>query len=107
MTTVSSAASLPGSAPSSPFCSTAPGRRQWPSSSATRRSYWQPIPGSEPSWWRESSLIPNAIDELLRFEPPSPVQGRWTTQPVEMQGTTLPEGSKVLLLTGSAGSRRA
>ena len=51
----------------------------------------------------DSTLIPNAIEELLRFEPPSPIQGRWTTRPVEVQGTVLPEGAKVLLLTGSAG----
>jgi cytochrome P450 len=47
--------------------------------------------------------IPNAIEELLRYEAPSPVQGRWTTRPVTLHGTTIPEGSKVLLLTGSAG----
>lgn len=51
----------------------------------------------------DASLVPNAIEELLRFEAPSPVQGRWTTEPVELHGTTVPAGSKVLLLTGSAG----
>ena len=60
-------------------------------------------PGQRAELVSDSTLIPNAIEELLRFEPPSPVQGRWTTRSVEMQGTTLPEGSKVLLLTGSAG----
>jgi cytochrome P450 len=49
------------------------------------------------------ALIPNAVEELLRFEAPSPVQGRWTTRPVEMHGMTVPAGSKVLLITGSAG----
>jgi len=48
-------------------------------------------------------VIPNAIEELLRFEAPSPVQGRWTLRDVDLHGTTVPEGSKVLLLTGSAG----
>lgn len=51
----------------------------------------------------DSSLIPNAVDELLRYEAPSPVQGRWTSEPVELHGTVVPAGSKVLLLTGSAG----
>jgi cytochrome P450 len=51
----------------------------------------------------DSTLIPAAVEELLRFEPPSPVQGRWVTRSVEVRGTTLAEGSKVLLLTGSAG----
>jgi len=49
------------------------------------------------------SLIPNAIEELLRYEAPSPVQGRWTTSDVTVAGTTIPMDSKVLLLTGSAG----
>jgi cytochrome P450 len=44
-----------------------------------------------------------AVEELLRFEPPSPVQGRWTTRAVELHDVTIPAGSKVLLLTGSAG----
>lgn len=51
----------------------------------------------------ERELVPNAVEELLRYEAPSPVQGRWTTAPVEIHGTAIPEGSKVLLLTGSAG----
>lgn len=45
----------------------------------------------------------NAVEELLRFEAPSPVQGRWTKRESTFHGTTIPEGSKVLLLTGSAG----
>jgi cytochrome P450 len=49
------------------------------------------------------ALIPNAIEELLRYEAPSPVQGRWTTTAVSRHGVEIPEGSKVLLLTGSAG----
>jgi cytochrome P450 len=51
----------------------------------------------------QSDLIPNAVEELLRFEPPSPVQGRWTTRSVSLHGSTIPESSRVLLLTGSAG----
>jgi cytochrome P450 len=48
-------------------------------------------------------IIPNAVEEVLRYEPPSPVNGRWTTRDVVLHGTTIPAGSKVLLLTGSAG----
>jgi cytochrome P450 len=51
----------------------------------------------------DPSLIPNAVEELLRYEAPSPVQGRWTTAEVTVAGTTIPVDSKVLLLTGSAG----
>ena len=51
----------------------------------------------------DRALIPNAIEELLRYEAPSPVQGRWLTRDVERHGTTIPADSKVLLITGSAG----
>ena len=50
----------------------------------------------------DPSLVPNAIEELLRYEAPSPVNGRWLTQPVTVQGVTIPAESKVLLLNGSA-----
>jgi cytochrome P450 len=49
------------------------------------------------------SLIPGAVEELLRYEPPSPVNARWTTRPVELHGEKIPAGSKVVLLTGAAG----
>ncbi len=51
----------------------------------------------------DPSLIPNAVEELLRYESPSPVQGRWLTEAVTLHGQTIPADSKVLLLTGSAG----
>jgi cytochrome P450 len=51
---------------------------------------------------RDRSLIPNAIEELLRFESPSPVQARYVTQDVEHYGRSVPAGSIMLLLTASA-----
>jgi len=51
----------------------------------------------------DPSLLPNAVEELLRYEAPSPVQGRWITEDTELHGQVLEPGSKVLLLTGSAG----
>jgi cytochrome P450 len=51
----------------------------------------------------DPSLVPNAVEELLRYEGPSPVQGRWTKQPATLHGVTIPAGAKVLLLTSSAG----
>ncbi len=50
----------------------------------------------------DRSLIPGAIEELLRYEPPSPVQGRLVTHDVEHHGQTIPEGSAILLLNASA-----
>jgi len=50
----------------------------------------------------DRSLIPGAIEEILRYEAPSPVQARFVTRDVELYGTTVPEGSVMLLLTASA-----
>jgi cytochrome P450 len=50
----------------------------------------------------DRSLVPNAIEEILRFEAPSPVQARYVTRDVELHGTRVAEGSSVLLLNGSA-----
>jgi cytochrome P450 len=47
--------------------------------------------------------IPGAIEEVLRYEAPSAVQGRTSTRDLEFHSTRIPAGSKVLLLTGSAG----
>jgi cytochrome P450 len=49
----------------------------------------------------DRSLVPRAIEELLRFEPPSPVQGRHVTSDVEHHGQVVPEGSAMLLLNAS------
>jgi len=50
----------------------------------------------------DRSLVPNAIEEILRFEAPSPVQARSVMRDVEHHGTRVPEGSVLLLLNGSA-----
>jgi cytochrome P450 len=47
-------------------------------------------------------LIPNAIEELLRYEAPSPVQARYITRDVEHYGQTINKGSIMLLLNASA-----
>jgi cytochrome P450 len=49
----------------------------------------------------DRSLIPNAIEELLRYEAPSPVQARCVTKDVEHHGQSIPKGSTMLLLNGS------
>jgi cytochrome P450 len=48
-------------------------------------------------------FIPNCVEELLRYEAPSPVQSRWCTADVDVYGQTLPARSKVVMITGSAG----
>jgi len=59
-------------------------------------------PGERERLVNDRSLIPGAIEEILRYEAPSPVQARFVTRDVELYGTTVPEGSVMLLLTASA-----
>jgi Cytochrome P450 len=49
----------------------------------------------------DRSLVPEAIDEVLRYESPSPVQARYVTRDVEHYGEVVPEGSVIVLLTAS------
>jgi cytochrome P450 len=50
----------------------------------------------------DPSLIPGAVEETLRFEPPSPVQARYVARDVEHYGQTITEGSYMLLINASA-----
>jgi cytochrome P450 len=50
----------------------------------------------------DPSLVPNAIEELLRFEPPGPHVARSVLRDVELHGRTIPAGSALLCLVGSA-----
>lgn len=47
------------------------------------------------------SLIPNAVEEILRFEPPAPQVARYVARNVDVLGRTVPEGSVMLFLIGS------
>jgi cytochrome P450 len=48
------------------------------------------------------SLVPNAIEELLRLEPPGPFMCRYVTRDVEILDTTVPEGSVMMTVMASA-----
>ena len=50
----------------------------------------------------EPELVPQAIEESLRFEAPSPVQARYVAEDLECHGQTVPAGSAMLLINGSA-----
>jgi len=50
----------------------------------------------------DRSLIPNAVEEILRYEPPAPHVARYQTGDVEHHGATVPEGSVMLFLVGAA-----
>jgi cytochrome P450 len=50
----------------------------------------------------DRSLIPGAIEEILRYEPPAPHVGRYVEVDAEFHGQTVPEGSAILFLVGAA-----
>ncbi len=49
----------------------------------------------------DRSLIPNAVEEILRFEPPALQACRYVTRDVEFHGHTVPEGSALMMLMAS------
>lgn len=51
---------------------------------------------------RNPSLIPAAIEELLRYEPPAPHVARYVTRDIEYYGQTVPAGSAMMMLIGAA-----
>ena len=48
------------------------------------------------------ALIPHAIEELLRYEPPAPHTARYVTRDVTFHGRIVPEGSVMMMLIGAA-----
>jgi cytochrome P450 len=50
----------------------------------------------------DRELVPNVVEEVLRFEPPAPHVGRYVAADAEFQGQTVPAGSAILLLVGAA-----
>ncbi|MDX6745124.1 cytochrome P450 [Actinocorallia sp. A-T 12471] len=59
-------------------------------------------PGQRRALVADPALIPNAIEELLRFEPPAQHMARYVTRDVELHGRTVPEGSVMMFLVASA-----
>jgi cytochrome P450 len=50
----------------------------------------------------DQSLIPNAIEELLRYESPAPHVARYVSREVAIHGRTVPADSAMMFLIGSA-----
>ncbi|MET8474270.1 cytochrome P450 [Streptomyces sp. NPDC006422] len=50
----------------------------------------------------DHSLVPTAVEELMRYDTPLQLFERWVLDEIEVAGTTLPVGSEVALLFGSA-----
>ena len=50
----------------------------------------------------DRSLLPNAVEELLRFDTPLQMFERWVLEPFEIHGVQIPRGAELGLLFGSA-----
>ncbi|MEU9480369.1 cytochrome P450 [Streptomyces sp. NPDC048191] len=50
---------------------------------------------------REPELMPRAVEELLRFEPPVHMRERIPHADIDVAGTTIPRGTSVILVLGS------
>ena len=58
-------------------------------------------PDQRAELWGDPSLVPDALEEILRYEAPSPVQGRRVMKEVEVHGQVVPAGANMLLINGS------
>lgn len=63
--------------------------------------FWQ-----HPDQWQavvdDHDKIPRAVEEILRYLPPSQYQGRYCVEERQLDGGTVPAGYPVLLITGAA-----
>ncbi|MEG8276529.1 cytochrome P450 [Streptomyces sp. AHA2] len=50
----------------------------------------------------DHSLVPTAVEELMRYDTPLQLFERWVLDDVEIAGTTIPRGAEIALLFGSA-----
>jgi cytochrome P450 len=61
---------------------------------------------ANPGEWRklhdDPTKIPGAVEEILRYLPPSQYQGRFSVRESTYGGVTIPEGFPTILVTGSA-----
>jgi len=58
--------------------------------------------GSMTALDEERTLLPGAMEEMLRLRPPAESHARTTTREVSLHGITIPEGARVQLLWGAA-----
>ena len=59
-------------------------------------------PGQLAELAADPALVPGAVEEVLRLEPPGPALGRYVTRDVELYGRTVPAGSAMMMLLGAA-----
>jgi unspecific monooxygenase len=50
----------------------------------------------------DHSLIPSAVEELMRYDTPLQLFERWVLDEIEIDGTTVPRGAEIAMLFGAA-----
>ncbi|MEU6802631.1 cytochrome P450 [Streptomyces neyagawaensis] len=50
----------------------------------------------------DHSLVPTAVEELMRYDTPLQLFERWVLDDIEIDGTTVPRGAEIAMLFGSA-----
>lgn len=71
---------------------------------ATVNGWWALFrnPGQLAALRADHSLVPSAIEELMRYDTPLQLFERWVLDEVEIDGTTIPRGAEIAMLFGSA-----
>ncbi|MET9904282.1 cytochrome P450 [Streptomyces sp. NPDC006446] len=59
-------------------------------------------PGQLAALRADHSLIPTAVEELMRYDTPLQLFERWVLDDIEIDGTTVPRGAEIAMLFGSA-----
>ncbi|MFC9843917.1 cytochrome P450 [Streptomyces sp. NPDC060223] len=71
---------------------------------ATVNGWWALFrnPGQLAALRGDHSLVPTAVEELMRYDTPLQLFERWVLDDIEIDGTTIPRGSEIAMLFGSA-----
>ncbi|NEY34673.1 cytochrome P450 [Streptomyces sp. PRKS01-65] len=71
---------------------------------ATVNGWWALLrhPGQLAALRADHSLVPTAVEELLRYDTPLQLFERWVLEDIEIGGTVIPRGAELALLFGSA-----
>ncbi|MGW5370419.1 cytochrome P450 [Streptomyces sp. NPDC004009] len=71
---------------------------------ATVNGWWALFrnPGQLAALRADHSLVPSAVEELMRYDTPLQLFERWVLDDIEIAGTTIPRGAEIAMLFGSA-----
>ncbi|MFD9332372.1 cytochrome P450 [Streptomyces sp. NPDC060065] len=71
---------------------------------ATVNGWWALFrnPGQLAALRADHSLVPTAVEELMRYDTPLQLFERWVLDDIEIDGTTIPRGDEIAMLFGSA-----